>query len=93
MDSTYIRFVSGELYKGIGSIESNEILSRGENDDLYAYKSHSHSQYYKSGDSAYFSSVIASNGYNGNISVMKRSGTGGYGITITYGIITAVANI
>ena len=93
MDSTYIRFVSGELYKGIGSIEDNKILSRSENDYLYAYKSHTHSQYYKSGDSAYFSSVIASNGYNGNISVMKRSGTGGYGITITYGIITAVANI
>ena len=82
----------GKLYKG-GVDSANEILRVYDNDIRYAYKSHSHSQYYKSGDSAYFSSVIASNGYNGNISVMKRSGTGGYGITITYGIITAVANI
>ena len=83
---------TSNIYKNVNAY-GNDILSRNENNNLYAYKSHTHSQYYKSGDSAYFSSVIASNGYNGNISVMKRSGTGGYGITITYGIITAVANI
>ena len=82
----------GKLYKG-GVDSANEILMVYDNDIRYAYKSHSHSQYYKSGDSPYFSSVIAANGYNGNISVMNRSGSGGYGITITYGIVTAVANI
>ncbi len=81
--------VYGGLYVD-GTADGNRVMSISQSDV----------RYYKYGDYPSFNSVTSYRydvpGYAGitkSISVMNRSGTGGYGISIRGGIITAATDI
>lgn len=88
-------------YTWLDSGTKSLVLNQSRGDARYAAISHSHTQYYESGDSPSFGVVYANRfqlgggnyGYNGSISVDRYGTSGGYGLTFYYGILTGVSNI